>query len=33
MPEPKTSLRPDTLLYIYYIDGIIPAHHPIAAER
>jgi ribosomal protein L11 methyltransferase len=32
MPEPKTSLRPDTLLYIYYIDGIIPAHHPITAE-
>jgi ribosomal protein L11 methyltransferase len=26
-------LRPDTLLFIYYIDGAIPAHHTIAAEH
>jgi ribosomal protein L11 methyltransferase len=25
-------LRPDTLLYIYYIEGIVPAHHTIEAE-
>ncbi len=32
MPEPSPALRPDTLLYIYYIDGAIPAHHPIKVE-
>ncbi len=26
MPSPTPLLRPDTLLYIYYIDGVIPAH-------
>ena len=25
-------LRPDTLLYIYYIEGIVPAHHLIEGE-
>ncbi len=25
-------LRPDTLMYIYYIEGIVPAHHNIEAE-
>ena len=33
MPEPSPALRPDTLLYIYYIDGAIPAHHPIQAAH
>lgn len=27
MPAPTPPLRPDTLLYIYYINGVIPAHH------
>ncbi len=27
MPAPTSLLRPDTLLYIYYIGGIVPAHH------
>ena len=26
MPAPPPLLRPDTLLFIYYIDGVIPAH-------
>ncbi len=29
MPATTPLLRPDTLLYIYYIDGVIPAHHRI----
>ncbi len=33
MPEPRPLLRPDTLLYIYYIEGVIPAHQPIAADH
>lgn len=32
MPETSPLLRPDTLLFIYYIDGAIPAHQPIEAE-
>jgi len=32
MPESRPSLRPDTLLYIYYIGGVIPAHQPIHSE-
>jgi ribosomal protein L11 methyltransferase len=33
MPEPSTHLRPDTLLFIYYIAGAIPAHCRIDAEH
>ena len=31
--HPVPLLRPDTLLFIYYIEGIIPALHTIAAEK
>lgn len=27
MHAPTSLLRPDTLLYIYYIGGVVPAHH------
>jgi ribosomal protein L11 methyltransferase len=27
------KLRPDTQLFIYYIEGILPAHHDIIAEN
>lgn len=30
---PAPLLRPDTLLFIYYIDGIIPALHTIDAQH
>jgi ribosomal protein L11 methyltransferase len=33
MPAPSPLLRPDTLLFIYYIDGVIPAHHRIEDEH
>ncbi len=33
MPHPRPLLRPDTLLFIYYIEGAIPAHQPIEAEH
>lgn len=33
MPAPNSPLRPDTLLFIYYIEGAIPAHHPVLAEH
>ncbi len=33
MPHPHPLLRPDTLLFIYYIEGAIPAHQPIEAEH
>lgn len=33
MSPAKPLLRPDTLLYIYYIEGIVPAHHAIEAEH
>ncbi|MBU1568035.1 MAG: 50S ribosomal protein L11 methyltransferase [Proteobacteria bacterium] len=33
MPEPSPPLRPDTLLFIYYIDGAIPTHHHIETEN
>ena len=29
--QPPVQLRPDTLLYIYYIEGVIPAHQAFAA--
>jgi ribosomal protein L11 methyltransferase len=32
MPTPRPLLRPDTLLFIYYIEGALPAHQPIEAE-
>jgi ribosomal protein L11 methyltransferase len=31
MHPPRTFLRPDSLLYIYYIGGTVPAHHAIEA--
>ncbi len=31
--HPAPLLRPDTLLFIYYIEGIVPALHPISAEN
>lgn len=31
--HPAPILRPDTLLFIYYIEGIIPALHTISAEN
>ncbi len=33
MPHPHPLLRPNTLLFIYYIEGAIPAHQPIEAEH
>ena len=33
MHPPPVQLRPDTLLHIYYVEGIIPAHQTIAAEH
>ena len=33
MLDSSPPLRPDTLLFIYYIAGAIPAHHPIAVEH
>ncbi len=33
MPHPRPLLRPDTLLFIYYIEGALPAHQPIEAEH
>ncbi|MFH0782027.1 MAG: 50S ribosomal protein L11 methyltransferase [Pseudomonadota bacterium] len=33
MPAPGSLLRPDTLLFIYYIEGAIPAHHPLEADN
>lgn len=30
---PSPHLRPDTLLYIYYIEGTVPALHTIKAEN
>lgn len=33
MPDPRPLLRPDTLLFIYYIEGAVPAHQPIVAEH
>jgi ribosomal protein L11 methyltransferase len=32
MPETSPHLRPDTLLFIYYIAGVIPSHYRIDAE-
>lgn len=32
MRSKSPLLRPDTLLYIYYIEGIVPAHHLIEGE-
>jgi ribosomal protein L11 methyltransferase len=32
MHRPAPLLRPDTLLYIYYIEGIVPAHFSIEAD-
>ncbi len=31
--HPRPLLRPDTLLFIYYIDGIVPALHSISAKN
>lgn len=33
MHSPRTFLRPDSLLYIYYIGGTVPAHHVIEAAN
>ncbi len=33
MPAQNSLLRPDTLLYIYYIDGVIPAHQSLDVEH
>lgn len=33
MHSPTSLLRPDTLLYIYYIEGAIPAHHSFVADH
>ncbi|EKD33768.1 MAG: ribosomal L11 methyltransferase [uncultured bacterium] len=33
MPSSPALLRPDTLLFIYYIEGAIPAHHAFAVEH
>jgi len=33
MPSSPPLLRPDTLLYIYYIGGTVPAHHTITARH
>ena len=33
MQSPSSLLRPDTLLFIYYIEGEIPAHHTFNAEH
>jgi len=33
MPVPAPLLRPDTILFIYYIEGIVPADCSIAAEN
>lgn len=33
MHSPRTFLRPDSLLYIYYIGGTVPAHHVIDAAN
>ena len=32
MQSQSAILRPDTILYIYYIEGILPAHTPVATE-
>ena len=32
MQSQSAILLPDTILYIYYIEGILPAHTPVAAE-
>lgn len=32
MPS-STLLRPDTLLYIYYIEGVVPALHTVKADN
>jgi len=32
MHSPSALLRPDTLLYIYYVGGIVPAHHTFDAD-
>lgn len=33
MSIPSIQLRPDTLLYIYYIQGVIPAHRSVDVEH
>lgn len=33
MHSPRTFLRPDSRLFIYYIGGTVPAHHLIEAEN
>lgn len=33
MSPPPVALRPDTLLHIYYVAGILPPHQTIAAEH
>jgi ribosomal protein L11 methyltransferase len=33
MSVARPHLRPDTLLFIYYIEGIVPAHQPIDAQH
>jgi len=33
MHSPSALLRPDTLLYIYYIGGIVPAHHTFETDN
>ena len=32
MNNPPRPLRPDTNLYIYYIEGVVPAQHPVVDE-
>jgi ribosomal protein L11 methyltransferase len=32
MHSPSALLRPDTLLYIYYVGGIVPAHHTLETD-
>lgn len=33
MQDTNPRLRPDTPLFIYYIEGVIPAHHRVAADH